>query len=305
MKLLIGMDGGGTKTHCVVTDLSNNKLFECTGGQSAFLMIGTDKVCETLFGLLTNVKNNLKCEFSDIVSIVLGTTGAGRASDAERMEKAFIEYSLSQGVSLPVFKVESDARIALEGAFSGNPGSILIAGTGSIMFGKDPLGNIHRVGGFGRFIGDQGSGYMLGRKALMAISKTFDGRIGESLLPLLLKDKFGIDTPEQLIKEVYTNNFDIASVAPLVIQAAEENDKTAMTIIEEETDELLLHIYAMQKKLQVETLQVSFIGGMLSNENIYSSLFRRKITESFNNVIVKAPEHSPAMGAVFMAKNLI
>ncbi len=95
-----------------------------------------------------------------------------------RLFPRYTDYRIIPISIVPIkkFVVESDARVALEGAFSGNPGSILIAGTGSIMFGKDSKGNIHRVGGFGRILGDEGSGFHIARSGLTAVAKQFDGR---------------------------------------------------------------------------------------------------------------------------------
>ncbi|MGE5679289.1 MAG: N-acetylglucosamine kinase [Bacillota bacterium] len=304
MSYLIGMDGGGTKTACIAADLQGNILYECTGGPSTFIMIGTEKVSETLFNLITECKEKLNAEYSDFVSVLLGTTGAGRRSDAERMEFGFAEFTKSKGVSIP-FHVESDARIALEGAFSGKPGSILIAGTGSIMFGKDSKGEIHRVGGFGRFIGDQGSGYVIGKRGLSMLAKDFDGRGEKTLLTELVAQKFNITTPETLIIEIYKNNFDIASVAPLVIEAAEKGDQVCSTILEEESEELLQHICAMTKKINEPVLNLSLIGGLISTENHFSHVFREKVASKAPSVNIKLPDYPPAMGAIIMAKSKI
>lgn len=304
MSYLIGMDGGGTKTACIATDLEGNILHECTGGPSNFIMIGTETVSEMIFNLVTECKNKLNAEYSDFKSILLGTTGAGRRPDAERLENSFSEYTRAKGISLP-FHVESDARIALEGAFSGKPGSILIAGTGSIMFGKDALGAIHRVGGFGRFIGDEGSGYSIGRKGLNRLAKTLDGRGEKTVFSDLVAERFNISTPEKLINEVYKNNFDIASVAPLVIEAAEKGDKACSVILEEESTELVEHICAMMKKINEPELSISFIGGIISSDNYFAHLFRKKVASATPNVKIKNADYPPAMGAVIMAKERI
>lgn len=305
MSYIIGIDGGGTKTHCMLANLDGTVVSECYGGPSNFLVQGIEPVCKTLLELIKSCtsKNNISIEAVEI--ILLGTTGAGRRSDAELLEQKFLEYIKMEKTIVKKFRVESDARIALEGAFSGNPGSILIAGTGSIMFGKDSKGNIHRVGGFGRFLGDEGSGYMLGKKGLVAVSKEFDGRGSKTLITELVKEKFKIDSPEILITEIYKNNFDIASAAPLVIEAAEKFDEAAKRIVDEETDELLLHIAAMQKKLDQEILMVAFIGSIISNKNIFSNTLQKKITEKLSRVVVKDAENSPAMGAVLMAKQIL
>lgn len=305
MKYLIGIDGGGTKTKCVVTDMAMNKVFECFGGPSNFLILGTEKVSETLLSLLDQAKAALNCEYSDFAAIVLGTTGAGRRNDAESLENAFNAYLAEKGITVNKFRVESDARIALEGAFSGNPGSILIAGTGSIMFGKDAEGVIHRVGGFGRFIGDEGSGYTIGKLGLTEVSKQFDGRGNETLLTKLIADKFGITSPEILITEVYKNNFDIATVAPLVLEAAAQGDEACMKIVENQTDELIAHLASMAKKINCPVVDVSFIGGIISNEHIFSQLFKKKIAEKLPVINIKEQDYPPEMGAIVLAKDLL
>ena len=154
MKYLIGMDGGGTKTKCILTDINLNPIFETVGGASNFLVIGTEKVSETILNLVNDCLSSQKISIEDIDAIVLGTTGGGRCNDAELLENQISSDAKQKSLTINKFRVESDARIALEGAFSGKAGSILIAGTGSIMFGKDEAGEIHRVGGFGRFNGD-------------------------------------------------------------------------------------------------------------------------------------------------------
>ncbi|MBI9072756.1 MAG: hypothetical protein JEY94_14235 [Melioribacteraceae bacterium] len=302
MSYLIGMDGGGTKTKCVITDFEYNVQHECTGGPSTFLINGTETVSETLYKLITECKEKLSIGFSDIKSIVLGTTGAGRRSDAERMENAFKLYCDNKGVELKNFSVESDARIALEGAFSGKPGSIFIAGTGSIMFGKDIEGEIHRVGGFGRFIGDEGSGYMLGKLGLTAVAKELDGRGISTMLTKMIAAQFGITEAPQLIIEIYKNNFDIASVAPLVIEAAEKEDEICSEIVDHEVEELVLHIRAMKEKITEKRFYLSLIGGTITTDNYYARLFKEKVFKLFPDVFIKDADYPPELGAVIMAK---
>ena len=305
MKYIIGIDGGGTKTDCAAADLELNILFETKGNPSNFLVAGTEKVSGSILELIYKCKEELKFDYNDIEIILLGTAGAGRKSDVDRLKDSFLNYSKNNGIYFKNFHVESDARIALEGAFSGKPGAILIAGTGSIILGKDADGNIHRVGGFGRQIGDEGSGYSLGRKGFNAVSRQFDGRGNSTLISDVLKEKFNIISSETLITEIYRNNFTIASIAPLVISAAEKNDQSALKIIDEETDELLLHISAMKQKLQLPELSIAFIGGLINNDNFYSRTLKEKITKNLKNVNIKSPENPPVIGAVLMAKELL
>jgi len=301
MKYLIGIDGGGTKTKCVVTDLNGNSVYESLGGPSNFLVYGLDKVSENIINLLTDCTKNLNCDFNNFSCVVIGTSGAGRKEDAVRLKDHFIKFTKEQ---VKNFYVESDARIALEGAFTGKPGSILISGTGSIMFGKDSEGKIHRVGGFGRQVGDEGSGYSLGKKGLQTISKFYDGRGKGTSLVKFFSDNFEINNGEQLINAVYKNNFEIASIAEQVVVAAGNNDDLCVKIIEEETDELILHIKAMKERLKLKPFNVSFTGSIIANDNYFSQMLRKKINERFDDVLIKEPEQPPVMGALLIAKEL-
>jgi N-acetylglucosamine kinase-like BadF-type ATPase len=305
MKYLIGIDGGGTKTRCIAANFEGKSFYEATGGPSNFLVFSLDQVSENLVNLLEDCIKNLKCEFEDLAFVVLGTAGAGRIEDAERLEHHFLDYANKKKAEIKNFKVVSDARIALEGAFSGRPGSILISGTGSIMFGKDANGDVHRVGGFGRFIGDEGSGYSIGRKGLAALSKFYDGRGKRTMLSELVSNQFGIESGEKLINAVYKNNFDIASAAQQVIKAADENDEVCKKIVDEETNELITHINAMKEKLKQKTMEVSFTGSIITTDNFLSRQLHKKIKEKFDDVKVIEPEHQSVMGAVLIAKSFI
>ncbi len=305
MKYLIGLDGGGTKTKCVLTDFNFNPLYECQGGPSNFLLIGTQIVSETILSLILESITYLKISPDDIASILIGTTGAGRQSDAQKLKNDFIQYAQSKGYFFQSFNVDSDARIALEGAFSGGPGSLLIAGTGSVIFGKDKNNNIYRVGGYGRLIGDEGSGNTLGRRGLNQIAKELDGRGDKTLLTEILKRDFGITDSSKLITEVYRNNFDIASFAPKVIEAAQNGDRIANKILEEESDELLLHVKSIFNMIGQETLKLCLIGGTIATENFYSAMFKKKIELHLPNVKIVSAENPPEIGAAFMAKTMI
>ncbi len=193
----------------------------------------------------------------------------------------------------------------MEGAFRGKPGCILIAGTGSILFAKDKNGLMHRNGGFGRMIGDEGSGYSIGRKGLAVVAKELDGRGKSTLITKMLNKKYSISSASDLIINVYKNNFDIASMAEIVLAAADKNDATALQILNEEADELLLHINAMMKKMKVKKLDIAFSGSLIANKNIYSDLLRKKIDDKYSSVKIIEPDNTPVIGAILLAKELL
>lgn len=304
MRYFIGIDGGGTKSHCVLCDENLNVMYESKSGPTNFLMIGTDTVANTIVNQLEECIKNQNITFDDVEGIVLGTTGAGRRSNAEQLENAIINLANSKGINFSKFRVESDARIALEGSFSGKPGSILIAGTGSIMFGKDSESNIHRIGGYGRWIGDEGSGFSIGKKGFIAIAKEYDGRGSQTTLSDLVKENFSIASAEQLINKIYSENFDIASIAIDVVECANKGDEVCQQILKEEATELFWHVVSCLKKLNLKTLDLSLIGSLLTNDNYYSKLFKEMVNKNLPQVTIKEPDYIPAVGAVLMAKDL-
>ncbi len=304
MKYFFGIDGGGTKSNCAVMSADNSIVFQTTGASTNFLVLGTEKACINILDIINECCNQLGISYKDIDRILIGTAGAGRKEDAEKLKVAFEEHCGNSKIIFNSFRVESDARIALEGAFSGGPGCILIAGTGSIIFGKDTNGNIFRSGGYGRIIGDEGGGYSMGKKALQALSKYYDGRGLPTVIEKLLKTKHNISSPEDLIKLVHRSEFNIASVALSVIQAAGEGDEIANKIIDEESEELVLLISSMIKKLNLKNLNLCLLGSLIDNDNFYSLTLREKISGISDEIELRKPEHPPEIGAILLAQKL-
>jgi N-acetylglucosamine kinase-like BadF-type ATPase len=305
MKYLIGFDCGATKTKCAIADVDGNIIHSANGKPSNYLVIGIDNAVGNILSLLDKFKSELDFTQAEIEKVVIGAAGAGRKEDAEKLRKAVTESASIKGIIFKSITVVSDAQIALEGAFPQKPGCIIIAGTGSIIYGKDKEGNVFRDGGFGRLIGDEGSGYSIGRKALRAAAGFFDGRGEKTLIVKLIAEKFFIKTSDDLISKVYKEDLDIASVAQIVLTAAKEGDKIALNILAEESDQLIELIKAMMNKMNTEQLNVSPAGSLISNKNDYSDMLLKKIKTYLPSVKVIKPEHSPVEGAIILAKELL
>jgi N-acetylglucosamine kinase-like BadF-type ATPase len=298
MKYFIGIDGGGTKTDCIVTDENYNQLYSMKGGPLNLLSSSPSESSRTVMQFINACLSKLNITLAHLDCIGIGAAGAGRIEDSEKLE-INLKTLLPSSINL---KITTDAEAALEGAFNGKPGFILISGTGSIIWGKDQNGIISRCGGFGKILGDEGSGYMLGKKGLIAAAKEFDGRGIKSLITGLLKDKYQIQSIQDIINEVYKNNLDIAGVAPLVLASAGNNDKAALRIIDEETEELLNLISCMIKKFNKENIEISFAGSLISTANVFSITLKNKLAASYKMIKIKEPEYPPAIGAVLIAK---
>jgi len=299
--VFLGFDGGGTKTSGAAIDPSGNVVAETSGKASNFQIIGVERASESIFEIARSLLELANSDFHAVKGIFLGLTGAGREADRQRMLDGFKNLLAQKGISVPNIFVDSDAIAALEGAFYGKPGMILISGTGSILFAKDENGTIYRVGGWGRFIGDEGSGYAIGKAGLTATAREFDGRGNQTAISRILKDKFGIDSPETLVTKVYRENFDIASAAPAVFEAAEIKDPVAIGILEKSSVELLEHVEAIIKKIG-KCLPIAFVGSILTSRNLLSTKLKELISKKFPDITVQNAEASPAVGAALLAR---
>jgi N-acetylglucosamine kinase-like BadF-type ATPase len=305
-KLVIGMDGGATKTAAILSDLAGQILAEATGGPSNPQIAGVEKTAGVIVDLLEKLCDKVNCGTNEVLSIVAGLAGAGREGDKERVRSATLAEAKRRKVSIGKVGIESDGRIALEGAFKSGAGIILIAGTGSFALAKDHKGGIHRAGGWGRVIGDEGSGHTIGREGLNAVSKQFDGRGKPTALTQLIDERFGLSDQEKIINAVYRQNFDIATIAPLVVEAAAEKDVECARILNKATFELSEHVRILVRRIEESAharskIPLSFIGSLISNNNIYQKILTHKITFSLPQIKVVTPQAPPAYGAVLLS----
>lgn len=252
---VIGIDGGGTKTTAVLCALDGAILAEAQEGPSNFQIIGIEQAAHTILNLIETCARSIGCSISQIGAVVAGLAGAGRPADQQRMLDGLIDAAQTKNLDLNKLIIESDARIALEGAFGGKHGIIVIAGTGSIVFGKDGRGKTYRAGGWGRLIGDEGSGYSIGRAAFQAVAKLLDGYGEKTKLLKLFNEKFGLGTQEAIIHALYRDNFNVASVAPLVMEAASKGDKVAKKILTHACSDLInvIHVGTCENEQRDKT----------------------------------------------------
>lgn len=303
MKIFVGIDGGGTKTKCVCADDKLKIISQVEAGATNPHTVGFDQSAERLFNLIRHAR--LRAKVKTVDSVVIGIAGGGRVEHSEKLIKKINNLAGSTKVLWKKLNLLSDAEIAIEGAFSGRPGFILISGTGSIIIGKDKSGEIIRAGGFGKIIGDEGSGYSIGKKGLNAVAREFDGRGKKTLLTDILKKNFGISNQHILIKNVYSGEFDIAAIAESVIIAAEKNDLVCIRILQTEINELLSHIRTIIKRTDEKKINLCLGGGLLSSRNYYSAQLKRRINETFEDIVIRKADYSPEMGAVLLAKKYL
>ena len=303
---VIGIEGGGTKTTAVLCALDGNILSEAQGGPSNYHIVGIEKTVATLLDLIQTCCHSVGCDVSQIGAVVAGLAGAGRIPDQQRIMDRLLEVARMKNIALDKVTIESDARIALEGAFSGKPGIVVIAGTGSIVFGKDERERIYRAGGWGRFIGDEGSGYAIGREALNTVAKILDGYNKKTKLVKLFGEKFGFVSQDTILEAIYKEHYDIASVVPVVLEAAANGDPIAKKILIRACSDLVeaikIVVMKMNKgKKSVPKRSLALLGTLLIKDNFYSRKIRSVIKREVPLVSLRNVESSPVVGAVLMA----
>jgi N-acetylglucosamine kinase-like BadF-type ATPase len=296
--LVFGADGGGTKTLGLISNQNGSIAARRTVGASNPNVVGFDAAAKNLFELISGCCADAGCSPGDLRSIVLGLSGAGREDARKQLREGIFALA---GRELPL-TIETDARIGLEGAFEGAPGVVIIAGTGSVVIGKKSSGETVTIGGWGRALGDEGSGFFLGLEGLKSLRLYYDGRGGSQLLAKLIEKEFGLNSRERIIAAVYQEKFEFSKIAPLVLNAAEKNDAVALRILDAGATELTEQARTLVERLNVVgKIGVAFFGGLIESENMYSKILKSKIAERIPSAEVRLPARSPAEGAVLMA----
>jgi N-acetylglucosamine kinase-like BadF-type ATPase len=303
---VLGIDGGGTKTEAEVCTGRGRVLAKAKAGPSNFQIIGAEEASETIVRLIQSVCRKAGLTVRSLSLVVAGLTGAGRVSDQQRMARAIRRHATAKRVRLPKIIVQGDAAIALEGAFGGTAGVIVIVGTGSIVYGKDEQGKIFRAGGWGRSIEDEGSGYAIGRAALQALARSLDRGEQSTTLTRMIERRCGLKDQASIIQSVYRKGFDVATLAPLVVEAAEKHDSTAFRILQTSSRNLIETIDGMLMRMKREGrlphhVPLAFVGSLGSTESIYTRILKRGIVGRLPVVRLQTPQFPPVHGATLLA----
>ncbi|MBI4535082.1 MAG: hypothetical protein HY708_02305, partial [Ignavibacteriae bacterium] len=286
----------------LIADEFGNIVARRTVGASNPNVVGVDAAAKNLFTLISRCCEDIRCRPDDLGAVVLGLAGAGKNVASARVSEALNRLIIqSGGKPLPI-AVESDARVALEGAFDGGSGVVIIAGTGSIVIGKTDRGAIVGVGGWGRLIGDEGSGYYIGREAVVAVTLHYDKRGDSGRLRDLFAEKLQWRSREDIITAIYQNKYDLSSLAPLVMEAAAGNDVVSQRILQKAAGHLAdqAQVIVMQMSI-LRKVGLVMLGGLIEHNTIYADVLHTKLLKALPQVDIRPPMHSPAHGALRLA----
>jgi N-acetylglucosamine kinase-like BadF-type ATPase len=202
--------------------------------------------------------------------------------------------------------VVNDALIALVSGARDEPGILINAGTGSIVYGRSAAGEAARAGGWGHMIGDEGSGYWIGREALAAVMRAADGRGPETGLTAEILAHFNVADVSQLPRIVYDREMprmSVAALGPIVQTVAADGDAVATRVLERAADELVLAARSVTTRLEMRGDAFTFYlaGGVFRVVPWLADELPRRLVEVAPRAQTQILQEEPAVGAVWLA----
>jgi N-acetylglucosamine kinase-like BadF-type ATPase len=301
LNIYLGVDGGGTKTHAVLLDEGKNAIGEGFSGASNPLRVGVETAVANIFEAVVAASDAANKSRGDIVAATFGLAGVRRADLRQRVSER-----LAVKLKIKAVEVFTDAEIALFGTTLGKAGVVVIAGTGSICYGRNEAGEAAIAGGWGPLAGDEGGGSSIARQGLQAIAKASDGRGENTKLSEAGADYFRTSTPENLLIAIYTPQMDnarIAGFARLVVETARAGDKTAIEIIRQAGLELGLAVNAVIKKLKLERkkIPIGCVGSIFRAGELLTDSLLETVHRFAPKAYLSDPILQPANAAAQMA----
>jgi N-acetylglucosamine kinase-like BadF-type ATPase len=295
---VLGVDAGGTKTVCYLADGNGTILGEGRGSGANLQAHGELQVEKVLHSIIEEAMGDHAITPS---AVCVGIAGVDRAED-DRIVRGIMRRLGFRSRTLVV----NDALIALVAGVQDNPGVVIIAGTGSIAYGVNGDGHAARAGGWGYVLGDEGSGFWIGREALMAVVREADGRGPRTRLTPMVLEHFTLEQVGGLVHEVYDqgkNRQSVAALGPVVERARAEGDIVAGEILRAASEELTRAAASVIERLRMrgDTFHTVLSGGMFRLIPWLVEDVTRRLAEVAPRATVDRLTSEPAMGALHLA----
>jgi glucosamine kinase len=302
--IVVGVDGGGSRTRAMVADETGKEIVTVEGGPSAVRPGAAEHSAEVI---AATVRDALAaCDMTHVVPKVLcvGVAGVGRDAEREALWQALMSRDLAEDVV-----VHPDAMVALDDAFGDGAGLLVISGTGSVGYGRGPAGAFARCGGWGPLCGDEGSGAWIGRRALSIVTASYDGREPESLLTGAILTAAEVNEVADLVGwAAAATPATLATLAPVVLSVAQGGDLRANSLVTLAVEELVLHARTLARQLfgdERAAVPLALGGGLLSK----GSLLRKRLVHRLKSAVpgaqIREEELVPVRGAVRGALRLL
>lgn len=296
----VGLDGGGTKTAVTIVDESGLEVHTFTSGAINYNGQDEASVQASLAEIFREI-DRVCGGLHHCAQVCIGAAGISNPTVTTRLESSV----RACGYKGPLF-ITGDQDTALCGAHNKELGIILIAGTGSICYGKNEAGDTHRAGGYGYLIDDEGSGYSIGRDLLSVVVRAHDGRLPATVITGMVFEQLGMTSIGQIIGFVYdkqTNKKDIAALAPILSLACELGDEAALAIADKSAHSLLELVVPVAEKLSMQEGDLAMAGSALLKNSFIQTAFINGLKERYPAMTCITPKRDAASGAALMALN--
>lgn len=296
--LFLGVEGGGTRATALAVTIDGTPLARRTGAPG--LVLSTEPLAR-LPALETLIRDVIAEAGGrpPVASLCCALAGVGRAAVRHAVERALERTGLARAV-----KLVTDAEAALFDAFEEGPGLLLIAGTGSVAWGRGADGGIARAGGWGVHLGDEGSGYAIGLAGLRAVAHAADGRAGATALTPAILEHAATSDPLELIGWAdRASKAEVGALAPVVLAAA-EGDATARAIVDQAAADLAAHVEALVSRLSPWAVspRVALAGGLLAPGRTYRATVEAAIRVQVPECVTLPVAVDGARGAASLAR---
>jgi N-acetylglucosamine kinase-like BadF-type ATPase len=298
----LGIDGGGTKTTCVVGD-ETTELATATSGPSNITRVGEAHARESLHEAIHRACAEAKIDPREVRRACVGVAGVGREEIASVVRKIVSEVIAGE------IEVVGDMQIAMQAAVGGGTGVIVIAGTGSIAYGRNGHGRTARAGGWGFAISDEGSAHWIGRMAVAALLRAADETAADANRqpPPLFREMQSVWPVESVEDLARTANAapNFAALLPAVLAASNAGDELARHTLRQAGRELAQLATTVVRRLFAHdsvAIPLAMVGGVFRYAAITREVFRDTICNLDPRVEVNPLVVEPAAGALQMAR---
>ena len=296
MPFFLGIDGGGTKTRCVLGD-EDSQLGAGSSSSSKVQRVGKACARDALSAAVHEACVQAGVSPRQIVRTCAGITGSARPEIAGVMRDLVISIVGGQ------VEIVGDVDIAFEDSFGTEPGVIVIAGTGSIAYGRNAKGETARVGGWGYPVSDEGSGQWIGAEAVRATLRSQDAGQTTELLQELI-EKIGATDFQNFIVRLNANPaVDFATLFPVVLSASEKGNAVATEILRRAGGELAgMAGIVIERLFKKQPVSVATHGGVIASSAVVRGSFGKEITGRCPQSALLDREVDPARGALERAR---
>ncbi|HEV7976045.1 N-acetylglucosamine kinase [Amycolatopsis sp.] len=296
--IFVGIDVGGTSSRCVATGVDGTVLARAGGPGSNVHRHGVPVAARRAVALVRQALGGLPAD--DAVYAAVCTAGLDTEDTAVAFAAALREIAPDI-----VWRLENDAVAAWKGAFGAGPsGVVAICGTGAVAFARHD-GRQARAGGWGAALGDEGSGYDMGRRALLALLRHQDGMGPATSLRDPVLSHLGLSRTDAIIDHMHFHlqPSQVAALAPMVLREAKGGDEVALSIVDGVARSLVEIAAAAARAVRGnESHEIPFsLAGGVSGDGYFAERVRRHGAEPSLLLAWHPPEATPAIGAVYLA----